>query len=365
MTKFHKYLILSTILFLLVISFVSASKVTRYVDNIAQVRDGNISYKINDRLGNQRIIINEEGGKESEYKSLPYGQTITDNGSKYGFTGKEKDASSGLNYFGARYYDSDAGRFVSVDPLGDGANHYVYVSNNPMNYIDPTGRKMLLLPTSTNEENIDFKLMKPENTEEIINNLNSFFEEELFYMNKEGYVEPTKTYSSGTDDQKLLYGIIMDVISNQETIKISINKQDNSAQFAVIEENDQGYVLVGNIESNYDSFNYGENTDNIGLNTGFALIHELGHARGYLLTPDKSNSFTYGETIAVTAENIARRIKQVDERKYYSTSTPNGIEMIDGKYIIKIYGLTPYEYDKEKKPTFIKSKDVFQFLEKE
>jgi RHS repeat-associated protein len=33
------------------------------------------------------------------------------------FTGKERDAESGLDYFGARYYGSSMGRFMSPDPI--------------------------------------------------------------------------------------------------------------------------------------------------------------------------------------------------------------------------------------------------------
>ncbi len=36
----------------------------------------------------------------------------------YKFTGKERDAESGLDYFGARYYASSMGRFMSPDPSG-------------------------------------------------------------------------------------------------------------------------------------------------------------------------------------------------------------------------------------------------------
>ena len=36
----------------------------------------------------------------------------------YKFTGKERDAESGLDNFGARYYASGLGRFMSPDPLG-------------------------------------------------------------------------------------------------------------------------------------------------------------------------------------------------------------------------------------------------------
>ncbi len=42
-------------------------------------------------------------------------------------------------YFNARWYDASTGRFISEDPARDGQNWYVYVSNNPLKYIDPTG----------------------------------------------------------------------------------------------------------------------------------------------------------------------------------------------------------------------------------
>ena len=68
------------------------------------------------------------------------------------FTGKERDLESGLDYFGARYYASNMGRFMSPDwsstpaaiPFADPAdpqslNQYSYVKNNPLNRTDPNG----------------------------------------------------------------------------------------------------------------------------------------------------------------------------------------------------------------------------------
>jgi RHS repeat-associated protein len=61
------------------------------------------------------------------------------------FTGKERDAETGLDYFGARYYSGAQGRFTSPDPLGghladpQTLNRYAYVRNNPLRFNDPTG----------------------------------------------------------------------------------------------------------------------------------------------------------------------------------------------------------------------------------
>ncbi len=52
------------------------------------------------------------------------------------FTGEQADPTTGLEYLRARYYDSEAGRFISRDPYGGG---YLYTSNNPTNMVDPTG----------------------------------------------------------------------------------------------------------------------------------------------------------------------------------------------------------------------------------
>lgn len=71
------------------------------------------------------------------------------------FTGKERDAESGLDYFGARYYAENDARWLTPDsgaspilgvPLPyaylrnpQSFNLYGYVDNNPLIYIDPDG----------------------------------------------------------------------------------------------------------------------------------------------------------------------------------------------------------------------------------
>ena len=59
--------------------------------------------------------------------------------------GQWADEETGLYYNDFRYYDPQAGRYLSPDPLGRLAealgspNAYAYVNNNPLSYIDPWG----------------------------------------------------------------------------------------------------------------------------------------------------------------------------------------------------------------------------------
>jgi RHS repeat-associated protein len=121
-------------------------------------------YLTADHLGSTRLITNSTGGVVKRYDYLPFGEQIhagnagrttamgytesaPADAQTRRFTGKERDAETGLDYFGARYMSSAQGRFTSPDPLlasgrpGDPQswNRYTYVRNNPLALIDPTG----------------------------------------------------------------------------------------------------------------------------------------------------------------------------------------------------------------------------------
>lgn len=55
--------------------------------------------------------------------------------------GQHEDPETRLHHNDHRVYDPDLGRYLTPDPLGapDGPNPYVYVRNNPLRYVDPTG----------------------------------------------------------------------------------------------------------------------------------------------------------------------------------------------------------------------------------
>ena len=63
----------------------------------------------------------------------------------YAFSAKERDAETGLSYFGARYYSSDLSIWMSVDPMSDkypSLSPYVYCADNPVRCVDPNGEEV-------------------------------------------------------------------------------------------------------------------------------------------------------------------------------------------------------------------------------
>ena len=134
-------------------------------------------YLTADHLGSTRLVTSSTGAERRCLDYLPFGEQMTQGmgtrGSCYAssteprvkFTGKERNAESGLNYVFARYYSAAQGRFTSpdefqggiVDPFTEqqvGApgplpyaditdpqtlNKYAYVRNNPLRYVDPDG----------------------------------------------------------------------------------------------------------------------------------------------------------------------------------------------------------------------------------
>ncbi len=80
---------------------------------------------------------------------LPFGEQIAGgSGTTHKFTGDERDSESNLDTTWFRQYSSTLGRWMHPDPAGLAAvdisnpqswNRYAYVSNNPMNAVDPSG----------------------------------------------------------------------------------------------------------------------------------------------------------------------------------------------------------------------------------
>ena len=138
-------------------------------------RDDERFYNIKDHLGSIRITVDQNNEITNGQDYLPLGSifreyNIASSNEKYDFTEKERDTETGLNYFGARYYDSDLGRWTSVDPLAHlrhGLSQYQYAQNNPLLRIDPTG----MLDEWFEDENGDIKYKENVKSQEDLDRL--------------------------------------------------------------------------------------------------------------------------------------------------------------------------------------------------
>jgi RHS repeat-associated protein len=131
---------------------------THYYEGHAFRRTGyainnGIFYLLQDHLGSNRDLINQDGTRNGRNFYFPYGGNRA--GVPYNprstkrFTGQyhEQDlpGEEGLSYYGARWYDAQLGRFVSADTMVPDAtnpqhlNRYAYGVGNPLRHTDPSG----------------------------------------------------------------------------------------------------------------------------------------------------------------------------------------------------------------------------------
>jgi RHS repeat-associated protein len=122
-----------------------------------------LHFHLEDPLGTRRMQLSSIGQPETDIQSLPFGDELyafpdvnapptADDATPLHFTGKERDAESGNDYFGARYYASMMGRWLSPDwsakvmpvPYAkldnpQSLNLYSYVWSNPLARADLDG----------------------------------------------------------------------------------------------------------------------------------------------------------------------------------------------------------------------------------
>jgi RHS repeat-associated protein len=117
---------------------------------------GSYYYYASDQINSTRLVTDSTGAVVHSAQYDPYGglyKTWVDTyHPKPGFSGKEREFGSEMDYFGARYYGHKQYRFLSVDPIitKDNAlinpqlwNLYVYCGNNPLTFFDPDGRELV------------------------------------------------------------------------------------------------------------------------------------------------------------------------------------------------------------------------------
>jgi len=151
----------------------------REINTSGELNTNKIRYQYGNHIDSASLELSSTGAIISYEEYFPYGDTSLIAGTaqkevklkEYRYTGKEKDDATGLYYYGARYYASWLGRWMSCDPLfrenpavydrpkgstaeeqqqqheeymqklySEGLNMYCYVKGNPVTFSDPSGR---------------------------------------------------------------------------------------------------------------------------------------------------------------------------------------------------------------------------------
>jgi RHS repeat-associated protein len=125
-------------------------------------------FSVKENWSSTRAVVDEAGDVVEAYDYYPFGlqsRSYKEKGdplTKETFTGKEQDIESNLHYFGARYYDAGAGRWLSVDPLDNDRIELVYADygplSQPIHVTSPLGEdKAKITMTRAGYEQIDEK----------------------------------------------------------------------------------------------------------------------------------------------------------------------------------------------------------------
>ena len=308
---------------------------------VAKVSDDNVEFAVNDRLGSTRAFVDSDGEKVAEFKSLPFGQEIINEDVRYSFTGKELDNTS-LHYFGARYYDSSTGRFTSTDPVAD--NHaYSYVSNNPMNMIDPNGMEAYV---SDKNKQYYFNLFADISYELFENEVILGFDEDnhLEIVSKSLNLKESDNFW----DKRKVLNMIQGLINSPKEVELT-RSFGSDYHFSV------SIDLLGNFETLFEiamgssyclsDLNLGKGFDKIEFNDVVVFVHEATHASFNV------RGKSYGEDVAVYYENLARSLLGLREREYYKVD----VEPIQIYVFGDSHNQNPLEFENYVKQEEIKS----------
>lgn len=111
---------------------------------------GSVRIHFSDHLGTPRVVAWHGGTVAARHDYYPFGgeHTAWSDGETHKFTGQERDSETGLDYFIARHYASNLGRFLQVDPSSKSIdktnpqtwNRYEFSWNNPIRFRDLNGK---------------------------------------------------------------------------------------------------------------------------------------------------------------------------------------------------------------------------------
>jgi RHS repeat-associated protein len=129
--------------------------ITKYIfsgnTRIAKIKGKDVFYFHKDHLGSSTLLTNASGTVVETTEYMPFGGDKSRSGAleaNYKYTDQEYDLETGLYNYRARLYDPVIATFITPDSIvphpsdPQMLNRYAYCRNNPIKYVDPTGRVM-------------------------------------------------------------------------------------------------------------------------------------------------------------------------------------------------------------------------------
>ncbi|MDR3217801.1 MAG: hypothetical protein LBU22_02310 [Dysgonamonadaceae bacterium] len=248
-------------------------------------------YYLKDHIGNHRIVMNSAGTVVQATNYYPSGTTMADyprattqGVQPYKFGGKELDRKDNLNFYDyeARAYDPTLMRFTSTDPMMEkyyGWSPFAYCLNNPVKYVDPDGKKVVLSGTHEFMLTTFYDLQRLSSNDLILLKNGTLMEFAKYNAKRDGGVlfigmpEEGKTKTFGTS-------MMTDLIASKHTVSIkettSFNKFEANSNDSRIEGKGSGGTII------YAPKDKGNNIKNVDgtyrRNPFIGLGHELIHA---------------------------------------------------------------------------------------
>lgn len=263
----------------------------------------NINYYVHDHLGNTRLNYNvsvdgcsiADATPVTNYTLnfvgdyFPYGKVLREFSStpkeKYLTTHHERDQETGLDYRGARFYDSDIAKFLSLDPAAmeyPSLSDYTYVADNPVIFVDPDGKRIVV----PNEED-----------RKAILSLINLISYDQYKFDKNGVLQIDESKSKFEAGSKIYSEQINSVLTTPEDLAIFISDVyigKNGTKFSVDDEAGGGVTITptklpsimennGKVKADGTPWIIISGNENFGLGVydgpEMILMHELvGHA---------------------------------------------------------------------------------------
>ena len=299
------------------------------------------SFYLYDHLGNTRIVYKPYtqcpsfGIDSLEYVAdyMPYGKilrsSIYSETERFLTTQHERDIETGLDYRGARFYDSDVARFLSLDPHASNyhsLSDYSYVAGNPTIFIDADGKDIIIYYVSQ-EKDLE--------TGEIIEVKNSYHYGSSW--------QPIPDNKFVQETIKALDHMIeneVGFIKDSDVNVISFLK-DSKHNATITEGEDYKDVGTTNYQVTWTPYSGSVTSDGQYQSPMLVLLHELTHALGYhydferyenrINTPDddyddKEEKAVIENVETPAAKKLNEGTRENHEGEFYETKGPTTTE---------------------------------------